>query len=158
LKTKIDADTDLATLRTDVKSIIDDYRVYLVLARQVRLTIALDRFNKVIDLFNLYVTKLQSLIDKENAAGKDVSDAQAALDSMKENVSAAQTAINGQVDAVLALTAQGYPGNASTMNTARKQINTAKRSLHTALTNAHSCRDFLKSLRSAGTLTTSTTY
>src|SRR5205823_6265817 len=43
LKAKIDADTDLATLRADLRDIVTQYRVYLLMDPKVHLVIGADR-------------------------------------------------------------------------------------------------------------------
>lgn len=63
LKTKIDADTDLATLKTDQKSIFDEYRIYMLYIPQTRIMVASDRMAATIDLMNQVATKIQGRIN-----------------------------------------------------------------------------------------------
>jgi len=82
LKTKIDADTSRATLVTDCRSIVDHYRVYLLMIPQAHLMIASDATVAIGEKLDDLATKLQADINKAKAAGKNTSDAQHDLDAM----------------------------------------------------------------------------
>src|SRR5438874_1065316 len=58
LKAKIDADTDLATLRADLRDIVTQYRVYLLMDPKVHLVIGADRVLAAADAFDKVFAKL----------------------------------------------------------------------------------------------------
>jgi len=132
LGAKIQADTDMTTLRNDVRTIADGYRVYVLVTPQVHLTIAADRVDAIATLFTPIEHKLQAAIDAAKAKGKDVAAAQAALDDLKAKVSAAHGAVTHVPSEVMALTPQGYPGNRSTLLAARASLQDARGDLRAA--------------------------
>ncbi len=91
LKTKIDADTDIATLRTDIKSIVDSYRVFALVMPQSQIYAAADRIGTLIDTMNAVVPKIQTEISTAQAAGKDVTVLQSALTDLTAKLADATT-------------------------------------------------------------------
>ena len=73
LKAKIDADTDADTALADAKTIITDYRVYMVLEPQTRLLMILNNLHSMAAKIQALVPKLQDLINNLQTQGKDVS-------------------------------------------------------------------------------------
>ena len=137
LDTKIQGDTDATTLRTDLESIVTAYRIYVLVAPQVHLVVASDRVAALIDLGNSIASKIQAKIDAAKGNGKDVKAAQAALDDMKKQLADAAAAIGGVAASVIALTPSGYPGNRTTLLSARSSILSARAHLATARADAH---------------------
>jgi hypothetical protein len=136
LKAKIDNDTDLATARADVKSIVTAYRVYVLLEPKVHLVRAADASSALGDAFGTLATKLQTRIDAAKQAGKDVTAAQAALDDLQAKVADATgkaAPIPGQV---VPLTPAGYPGNRPTLVAARGTMLLVKADYEAARTDA----------------------
>ena len=82
LKAKIAADTSRATLVADCMSIVDHYRVYLLMIPQAHLMIAADASVAIGAKLDDLASKLQADIAKAKAAGKDTTDAQRDLDAM----------------------------------------------------------------------------
>ena len=64
LKTKIDAETDLATLKTDAQSITKSYRIYALVVPQATIAAASDRVLTVVGLINAIQVKLQTRISQ----------------------------------------------------------------------------------------------
>ncbi len=158
VQTNVDVETDLAAMRVLAKSVIEDYRVYLVLTPQVNITTISDSELAMADLLDIYVAKLQAKVDIESSVGKDVTGAVAALDSMKQNIAATHQAIDGVADGVLVLTPQGYPGNVTTLQNARMSLRNAHQYLKAARENAKTIRDFLQAIETVGpSSTTSST-
>ena len=79
LKAKIDADSDTATLKADVKSILDSYRVFALVIPQGHIVAASDRMSTIIDSMTTIGAKLQARIAAAKAAGKVTVDAEASL-------------------------------------------------------------------------------
>ena len=82
LKVKINADTDAATLKTDVQSITKAYRIYALVLPQTQIVAAADRLASTTDLLTAYVAKLQTRVTMAQNAGKDVTALQALLTDM----------------------------------------------------------------------------
>src|SRR3989338_7131939 len=71
LKAKIDAGTDIAVLRTDVKSITNSYRIFALITQQWHILATADKINTVADWMTALSVKLQARIDLVKTAGKD---------------------------------------------------------------------------------------
>lgn len=104
LKAKVDADTDAATLRTDVKSITDSYRVYALILPQIRIIAAADRMVTIAGEMSLLGSKLQARIAAASASGADMAAASAALTDYAAKIADAQTQAQAAVTAIATLT------------------------------------------------------
>jgi len=111
LKTEIDAATTLAELRPLCTAIVVDNRVYVLVQRQVDLTIKLDHASATTAALQAKSADLQTKIDALKAAGKDTSKADADIAKMNGFITAAQGNEAGQADAVIAFTPADYNGN-----------------------------------------------
>ena len=145
LDSKIQADTDATTLRSDLESIVTAYRIYVLVAPQVHIAIAADRVSAFIALGNTIAAKIQSKIDAAKASGKNVAAAQAALNDMKRQLQRAASAISGVADEVIALTPSGYPGNRTTLESDRDKVLAARAHLLVARTDAHTAVNHIPS-------------
>ncbi len=148
LRAEIDGDTTAASLRDDLGRIATDFRVYLVVARQVWLVVAADAGDAAVTAFGPATTRLQTAIDTAKAAGKDVSAAQSDLSAMTGHVADASKALDGTAAAVLAVTPASW--NAGTgkaaLRGARSDIADAAHDLRAAVASA---RAVLADLRAA---------
>jgi hypothetical protein len=145
LKTKVDDDSTLAACRSDGMTIVTAYRIYVLVEPQVHLTIAADRLDAVAERITDAGTRLQAIINRRRSQGKEVDPgAQDALNDLNAKVAAA-TAAAGPVPAeVLALTPSGYPGNRSTLMSARASLRTARQDLAQARADAARARALLR--------------
>jgi len=91
LKTKIDADTDLTTAIADTKSIVTDYRIYLIYEPKTRLLLTVDNLTLVNQNLTSLSTSLGNLLNNLKSQGQDVSTAQTALDDMNAKIADATT-------------------------------------------------------------------
>lgn len=132
LKVKIDADTDMTTLKTDVKSIVDSYRIYALFMPQIGILTASDEILNTVDKFNVYVARFQTKINDLKAAGQDVTALQASLTDMQNQLKDATTQANNASSSALPLTPAGYPGNRSVLTSAKNNLLTARKDLQTA--------------------------
>jgi len=103
LKAKIDADTDLATLKTDVQSITQSYRIYILVMPQARITAAADRMATIINMMASVGTKLQARINSAKAAGSDTTALEAALTDLGKKLTSAQSHAQAAVTAIAPL-------------------------------------------------------
>jgi hypothetical protein len=146
LKAKIDADTDLATLKADITGIATSFRVYLLVVPQVHLVNAADGVLFAQTKFAGINTKLTAAIAAAKAAGKDTTAAQADLNAMNASVTAAAGLATPIPAALLPLTPAQYNGGTAgpILAGARTALATARDDLKSAEASAKACRDALK--------------
>jgi hypothetical protein len=120
LRSTIDTQTRIAPLRAALVQIVTNYRVYVLVGPQVRLTIAADSELALKPHFDQLATTLAGRIAAA-AKGKDVSAAQASLDAMNAAVAGAVALATPVPAKLLALTAANYgsAGGATVIKNAR---------------------------------------
>ena len=136
LRTKIDADTDAATLKADCGQITAGFRVFALRAPQVHLALTGDRQAAGLAKSNTIVPKLEAAIQKASANGKDVTDATAKLADMKAKLADATSLLNGLVDTELAVTPEQWNANHGVLATAMTSLKTSQADLKTAVADA----------------------
>ncbi len=132
LQTQVQNDTTCAELRSAAHSMVDDYRVYLVMTPQTDLTIGADDETYVESRFVTLEPKFADAIAEAKADGKDVTAAENAFDDLENQVSAAQGDTNGLSTQLLAQTPHGYPGNWQVFVAAHSGELNARTDLHVA--------------------------
>lgn len=132
LKAKIDAGTDLATLRADIQSIVKSYRTYVVYIPQIHIIAAADKIIEIADQITAMTGKLQADIDRAQSEGRDTVAMRAALTDLQAKVNDAKIQATAAKDEVMSLTPDGYPGNKATLQDARSKIKAATQDLKTA--------------------------
>ena len=137
LKTTIASDTSTTTLKTDVKSITEGLRVFLVVEPKARIAASASRINAVVTQMTALSLKLQTRIDQAKTAGVDTTSAISALADMNAKIADAKV----QADASVTLTAnlQADNGNATVkasnlqaLKDARAKLVLAQKDLATA--------------------------
>jgi len=121
---QIDESQDPDEVRAMCKSIAPDYRVYLVVLPQVRLTAAADRILATQARVDELVAKFDEAADRAKEAGADVAEAVVLRDRALEQFRSAWSTVEGVADSVLSVTPAGYnqgPG-AVTLDNARASI------------------------------------
>jgi hypothetical protein len=144
LKTKIDADSDLTVLRTDVKSIVASYRIFVLYMPQVHIMSMADRALAIIEQMTAVSSKLQSRIDAAKNAGKETASMVSLMSDRTAKLSDATTQAKNALNAVVPLTPDGYPGNKTTLESARTMLQTVRTDLKTAESDASQIRKLLK--------------
>jgi len=91
LKAKIDADTDSATLKADLKSITEAYRIHVLIMPQGRIAAAADRVAVIVNMMGTLGSKLQARVQAAGQAGNDVTTVNALLIDMSAKLTDAQT-------------------------------------------------------------------
>jgi hypothetical protein len=147
LKTKVAGETTVAALRDDAQHMVDDYRVYLLVVPKVRIVIGADTAAAVSARLATIQTKLAAAVAKAKAAGVDTSAADASLEDMTAQLTAANTADANLADSALAIQA-GPDEDAikAALQPLRTGLQTGRQDLRKAVQDAKSVRDFLKSL------------
>lgn len=126
LKTKIDADTDAIVLKSDVQSIVQSYRVYLLYIPQVHIFGAADSVLNLATSMSTLAGKLQFRINAAQTAGNNVSNLITYLTDMQAKITDAQIQANAAITLVTPLTPDGYPGNKPQLLSALKDLQTAR--------------------------------
>lgn len=146
LKAKIEADTDLATLQTDVKSIVSEYRIYVFFIQYIHLNAALDRAYTVYNNMNTVYGKLNTRIEEAKANGEDVSGLTTLLADMNAKLNDAKTQLDAGLSELEGLSASGYPDNKSKLLDARSKLRTIHQDLKTAHQDGRKIIEGLKKL------------
>ena len=143
LKTKIAADTDLATLRADVQSIVKSYRIYALFIPKMQIVVHADRLLSIVDDFVTITDKLQTRINEEKAEGKDMGEAESLMTERSGKITDAKTQATNAINTVIPLTPDGYPGNKTSLQSARSMLQTARADLREAHKAAQRIRQLL---------------
>jgi hypothetical protein len=144
LQAPVPQDTTCPELRIAARSMVFDYRVYVVMTPQTHLTIVIDEETSIEGVFVNLEPQVASAISSAQAHGKNVTAAQAAFDDLKSQVTAAQGDTNGQSALVLAQTPPGFPGNWPVFLAARTNATNAHNDLHTAYGDVQQIRSDLQ--------------
>jgi hypothetical protein len=132
LQIKIQADADLTTLKTDVQSIVTDYRIFALFMPKVQILGAADRLFTTADEMSSHAAMLETKINEQQTKGNDVSALQTLLTDMKAKVADAKTQGQSAIDTVSPLTPEGFPDNKTQLQSARQMIETGIKDLNTA--------------------------
>lgn len=149
LKTEISADTDMETLRADVKSIVNSYKIYALFIPKIHILATADVILETSDKTTELSNKLQQRIDQAKTEGKDISSVQTYLTDMQSEIEDAKKQAQNAIDTVTPLTPEGFPGNKTTLQSARKMLKTARQDLHTARLDAKKIINELKTRKSS---------
>lgn len=147
LKSKIDANTDIEILKTDIKSIVNSYRIYLLFIPKIHILAAADEIFNASDKLMDISTKLQTKITDAKTAGKDVLNLETALTDMQNKITDAKKQAEAAQNAVLPLTPDGYPGNKTTLQNARTMLQTGRHDLQQAKIDAKTIINGLKKFK-----------
>jgi hypothetical protein len=160
LKTKIDADTEGATLRADVQSITQSYRIFALVLPQARIAAAADREATLVNMIFGIGVKLQARADAATAAGKDAKAINQALVDMGTKLASAKTHAEAAVTLSAPLTPDNgdktkMKANTDALANARKEVAAAHADLLTARKAIDSILKSLKTLETGATATSS---
>jgi hypothetical protein len=147
LKTKVQGETTAAAVKADATSMVDDYRIFILVGPKVRLASAGDAEQVALGKLQSAHDKLAGLVAKAKAGGTDTSSAEADLAAMQTAIDQAGTASNGQVGTLLAIQ-PGPDGTAiaAKVTGVRKALESTRTDLKTALADGKKVSAFLKSL------------
>ncbi len=143
LKTKIAGDTDIATLRADVQSIVKDYRIYALFIPKTYIIANADRLLDIADEMVQISGRLQTRIDALKSAGKDTTQMQSFMTDRAAKIADAKTQAQNAINAVLPLLPDGYPANKTALQNARTMLQTARADLRAAQKDAQQIRQLL---------------
>jgi hypothetical protein len=140
LAAKVPHDTTVAELAVDHEAMID-YRVFVVMSPQVKLTIIADSASAVEQRIENAEPRIEATIEYWHDHGKDTDGAQVAYRDLVRQVSNAENDTAGVASAVLATSPAQWPANrtiftngASSLRQARVALRTARSDLKTIAT------------------------
>lgn len=137
LKSKIMADTDLETLKTDIKSIATSYRIFALVIPQGHIMATADSVMTAINTTAALGVKLETRIKELEAAGKDTK----ALVTQLTDISTKITNAKSQIESAFIMTSALVPDggdkdkmktNQETLKSARAKIKVARADLEDA--------------------------
>jgi hypothetical protein len=160
LRVKIAGDTERATLVADCKSIVEHYRVYMLMIPKTHLMIASDAAAAIGQKLNDLAARLQADTDKANGAGKDTAVAQRDLHNLNAAVSAgtgAAAPVDGLLNFALPLNPSEYRADEQSVKTARTDIGTAHTNFVQARSDARQVMADLNTLKTPKPVTATAT-
>jgi hypothetical protein len=143
LQTKINQDTDEATLKADVQSIVKSYRIYALYMPKIEILVAADKILSTNDTLTTLATVLQTQITSAQTKGQDVTALNALLADMQAKIADAKTQSQNAITTVTPLTPDGYPANKTSLTSARDMLKVARSDSRAALADA---KKIIKSL------------
>jgi len=153
LKTKITGDSDIATLRTDVQSIVSSYRIYALYIPKIAIIANAD---KILNLAQgdmaILTAKLSLRIDERSKNGVDITTISGYMLQRKGKLDDAILQANNAIAKILPLTPSGWPGNKTDLQSARDMLQKARLELNEAQKLANEVRVQLKESKPTGTL------
>jgi len=162
LKSKIMLDTDLETLKTDIKSITTSYRIFMLIIPQGHIMATADSIMTSINTTAALGIKLETRIKEVENAGKDTK----SLATLLADVSAKITNAKDQTEAAFTMTSVLVPDggdkdkmkvNQDTLKSARAKLKIARADLEDARKSARKIISELKKINLAVDSTATTT-
>ena len=147
LRAQVTTDADAASLRTHCLSVVNDYRVFALVAPQVHLTRATDAANAVKGRLTDGLTRIDEVIAKAEAAGKDVTKVTADRAALGAAVTTFENDL-AAVPAVTGITPAQFNTNHGVLDDARTKLKTVRSDGKAAREAARALRDDLRQLRS----------
>lgn len=142
LKNKINADTDTATLKTDVQSIVKGFRIYALFIPKIHILAAADGIDSVADNMSTVAAKLETRINESTITDKTV--VNQALSDLRLKIASAKTQAQNARNAVIPLTPDGFPTNKTTLQSARAMIVAGTKDLKAAREDMRKIAQILK--------------
>ncbi|MCL4449326.1 MAG: hypothetical protein M1483_07940 [Actinobacteria bacterium] len=128
---EVQATTDRYQLQVYARSMIENYRVFMVMSPQVELTMAKDRESYVELQIAAVIPEIQAAITTAQQQGLNVGSAEATLQNLNSALSQADSDTASATNNVLEATPQGYPGNKTIFVQARNNLVGGVGYLHT---------------------------
>lgn len=146
LKTKIDNETDIKSVRADVQSIYQEFRVYALIVPKVNLIRVADRLATAADKLSAYADSLQQQLDDAKAKGKDTSKLQATMTDMRSQISTAKADFTAAVSKIMNVTPDQFNSDKSSVSQTRNLLKAGRDALKTALKDGNQIKSGLKQL------------
>ncbi|MEY2398372.1 MAG: hypothetical protein QOJ00_1546 [Actinomycetota bacterium] len=145
LATRIQSDSTVDQMRTDCRSIVEDYRVFALVRPRARVVAASDRVAAAVTRLGKVADRLQQAIDKAKAEGRDTTTASQHLAAMRADTSDAAGHVDGVYDSVIHVTPAEYNANHDVLKTAIANVRAGRSSARDAVSEARQARTALRS-------------
>ena len=152
LKTKIASDSDIATLKTDIQSITNSYRIFVLIIPQGHIAATVDAINTTDDLMTTFQSKLQTRLDAAQTAGNDTTAEATLLADMNAKIAQSKVLAQAAID----LTANLKPDNGDqtvlqsnnlALKAGREKLKVARADLQAARSDAQKILVALKGMK-----------
>lgn len=151
LARKISEAEDLATLRDLVPQILEDYRIYAVVAPKVHLVLTADAASAAADRLGDAAGWLGDVLERLAENGFDVEEGEALLVEMERLVASGSEGAAAVPDMVIGLKPSDYPDSTEVLRSAHGELKSAGSELRSAGETAHQIVRFVKSVVDGGT-------
>lgn len=146
LETQLNSETVLANAVADAKNIFSEYRVYALVTPKVWLIKTADDQQSVETKLTTLASKLQTRLNAEQTAGKNVTTLSSTLSDMNTQITNAQSISISIEAAVLPLQPTDYDSNHTVLSGDSTKLHTANADIATAYSDAKSIISGLKNL------------
>ena len=161
LEAKIQTDTSTTSLKADIQSIINSYRIFILVLPKGAILAATGRIDTIVSDMQTIGTKLQARISAAASAGANVSVAQSALADYNTKVTDASVQANAAQSEVANLqpdngNASVQASNTAALKDARSKIQVAQQDFVAARKDITTIRQNLPKVNASATTTEST--
>lgn len=126
LKAKVDAETTADLAKTDIKSIFNDFKIFEVLEPKIEGLMMVGRFNFNLDKLGAAADKINGLISKAEAAGKDTTQMKSLYADYQAKIVDAKTQIAAAKAKFLAMTVTDATGARTLFQDGKALLKAAK--------------------------------
>ncbi len=147
LKTQIDAESNAEALKAERKSILTQYRIYMLFIPKVHILAAGDRISEITDIYEALSVKLQTKINELKINGTDTTKLQNALIDMNQKYTEARVQIQNAQALVTPLVPDN--GDPSKMNGNKYALEAAWKAIKQAMSDLKDARADLRIIRIA---------
>ena len=144
LKTKLDGETDAKAALADVKNIYTQFRIFAVVLPRDYGEIVLFHEQNVITRMTDAEPTIEDLIQKDQAAGHDVSKLNTLYQDYKNKIASATDNTNKAQGLIPSLTPANYPGTDQTVKNYHADLKAARQDLKGAADDLHQMYQILK--------------
>ena len=149
LKSKIDSDTDLATIKKDLASISTGSRIYMLVIPRMNILASVDKVNTISTMMETVVAKLTVRVSELKATGTDVAAVETALANVIKKITDARSeALTAQTSVSDLVPDNGdkakIESNNVSLKAAKANIKTANQNLNDARKAISNVTTFLK--------------
>lgn len=131
LKSKIETETDAATVRTLISSVVDSYKNYALFVPKTMILSSAERLMMIADKMSMLQEKILTAVTT-STNGQDISEIETLLTDAQENITAGRESAQAAMEKVSSLEADGYPENRSVLQQARAELVASRTSLSAA--------------------------
>lgn len=122
LKTKIQAETDLVTLRADVATIKESYAEYGFTSVQSPILTTADQVLALSQTMATISARIQANLNEASPSATDKADFEKSLSSINTKLTGINTQVESVKTTVVALDPEAFPGNRSQLQSARNRL------------------------------------